>query len=136
MSNKKPIDWILATFSIVGIVFVYLFQDFPFLATLIVSEQGLFVGRKLLRVILNDLFMLLFIAVWFKDKQVTRLALLIQLIDSFVLLPIYLYYKLSTEGVSEISDPFLSQFHRLIINPTLMILLIPAVYFQKISSKK
>ena len=136
MSNKKPIDWILATFSIVGIVFVYLFQDFPFLATLIVSEQGLFFGRKLLRVILNDLFMLLFIAVWFKDKQVTRLALLIQLIDSFVLLPIYLYYKLSTEGVSEISDPFLSQFHRLIINPTLMILLIPAVYFQKISSKK
>jgi exosortase F-associated protein len=136
VSNKKPIDWILATFSIVGIVFVYLFQDFPFLATLIVSEQGLFVGRKLLRVILNDLFMLLFIAVWFKDKQVTRLALLIQLIDSFVLLPIYLYYKLSTEGVSEISDPFLSQFHRLIINPTLMILLIPAVYFQKISSKK
>ena len=79
--------------------------------------------------------MLLILWAWFKDPFVTRLAIWIQLIDVFILLPVYLYFKLSMEGISEISMPVLSQLHRLIVNPTLMILLIPAVYFQKYSQR-
>jgi hypothetical protein len=59
------------------------------------------------------------------------LAVFIQLIDLVVLLPIYLLIKLAMEGDEEISSPLLSQFHRLIVNPTLMILLLPAIYFQR-----
>ncbi|MGC4023581.1 MAG: hypothetical protein QM734_17315 [Cyclobacteriaceae bacterium] len=113
----------------------FLFQEFSFLDSFNISENQRFVLRKILRVVLNDFFMLIFLTTWFKDWRVTRLAIVIQLIDGFILLPIYLFFKLDLEGSSEISAPLLSQFHRLIINPTLMILLIPAVYFQKFSKQ-
>jgi len=117
-------------------VMAYLFQEFTFVQNLDISEGARFVIRKLIRVLLNDVFMLIFIAAWFKDWKITRLAILIQLLDSFVLLPMYLIAKLSLEGPSEISAPLFSQFHRLIVNPTLMILLIPAVYFQRWGRQK
>lgn len=79
--------------------------------------------------------MLIFISAWFKDRRVTKLAIAIQLIDGLILLPTYLAIKLWMEGPSEISAPLLSQFHRIIVNPILMILLIPATYFQRISNK-
>lgn len=90
-----------------------------------------FVARKVTRVILNDSLMLLFIHALFRDPSVTRLAWYVQLVDTFVLLPIYLFVKLYYEGDAEISMPLLSQLHRLIVNPTLMVLLIPAVYYQR-----
>lgn len=121
--------------GILGIVLTYLFQDFTFLEPLNVSDESQFIIRKTFRVVLNDVFMLMIINAWFRDWKVTRLAIVIQVIDGVVLLPVYLIIKLSMEGTTEISSPLFSQFHRLIINPTLMILLIPAVYFQKFSSK-
>lgn len=116
--------------GVMGIVMVFLFQDFSFLEFLTLTETKCFVVRKFLRVVLNDLFMLLIISAWFRDKRITRLAIFIQLIDGLMLLPLYLVIKLNMEGPTEISSPLLSQFHRIIVNPTLMILLIPAVYFQ------
>ncbi|SRR5260221_1819581 len=133
--DNNLLNTFLIALAIAGIVFTFLFQDFSFLERLNVSEQVQFVLRKALRVLLNDLFMLIFITAWFKDWKVTRLAIVIQVIDGFILLPLYLIFKLELEGASEISSPLLSQFHRLIINPTLMILLIPAIYFQKLSRK-
>ena len=120
-------------FAIAGIIFTYLFQEFSFLIHWNISEDVRFILRKVLRVALNDFFMLIFIAAWFKESRITKLAIIIQLIDGLILLPVYILLKLSLEGNSEISLPLLSQFHRLIVNPTLMILLIPAVYFQKLS---
>lgn len=127
---------VILVIGIGGIVVTFLGQEFSFLQAWNLTEQNEFILRKVLRVFLNDLFMLIFIAAWFKDRRVTRLAILIQLLDSLILLPIYLVVKLSLEGPVEISSPLLSQFHRMIINPTLMILLIPAVYFQKFSGRK
>ncbi|MFN7791875.1 MAG: hypothetical protein ACK5NM_04935, partial [Cyclobacteriaceae bacterium] len=85
---------------------------------------------------LNDFFMLLLLAGWFRSRSVLQLAFAVQLIDFFLLLPVYLLVKLNLEGDVEISSPLLSQFHRLIVNPTLMILLIPAVYFQRFIKKE
>lgn len=125
----------LLTFGLVGIAFTFLFQEFTFLSILRLSEDEQFIWRKILRVVFNDFFMLILIAAWFKDWRITRLAIFIQVVDGLLLLPVYLYVKLAVEGNSEISSPWLSQLHRLIINPMLMILLIPAVYFQKLSRK-
>lgn len=122
--------------SVSGVVITFLSQEFTFVDSLPLTENQQFILRKTLRVVLNDFFMLVFIAAWFKDLQVVRLAIFIQIIDGLILLPIYLYMKLLIEGNSEISSPLLSQLHRLIINPTLMILLIPAIYFQKLSRKR
>lgn len=126
----------LVALSLAGIAVTYLFQDFSFLAAWNLGDQLEFILRKVLRVLCNDLFMLIFIAAWFKDRRITRLAIVIQIIDSLILLPVYLMVKLSIEGTEEISIPLLSQFHRLIINPTLMILLIPAIYFQRFSKNR
>ena len=121
-----------------GLSFVYLFQqsDIVYWITQNRNHPYLhFIINRGVRLLLNDIFMLLFIASWFKEGSITKLALVIQLIDFFLLLPLYLFIKLTWEGDSEISSPLLSQFHRLIVNPTLMILLIPAVYFQRLIKK-
>ena len=138
MNKLYETGWLNKLFialGIGGITVTFLLQDFSFLETWGLSDQQEFILRKVLRVICNDLFMLIFIAAWFKDRRITNLAIAIQIIDGLILLPIYLTVKLSMEGTSEISTPLLSQFHRLIINPTLMILLIPAIYFQRFSKR-
>ena len=135
-NRRQMLNSSLIFFGTIGIVLTFLFQDFSFLNYWSLSEQTEFIVRKAIRVLLNDVFMLLIIAAWFKDKKVTELAIFIQLLDGFILLPFYLLLKLHFEGNSEISSPLLSQLHRLIINPTLMILLIPAVYYQKYSAKE
>ena len=122
----------------IGLSLVYLFQqsDIVYWMTRNSDHPNVhFVINRGVRLLLNDIFMLLFIAAWFQDRSISKLALTIQLIDFFLLLPVYLIVKLSWEGDSEISSPLLSQFHRLIVNPTMMILLVPAVYFQRLMKK-
>jgi exosortase F-associated protein len=130
---------LLGGIALIGLALVFIFQqtDIVFLLTHNRSNPELhFAINRMARIFFNDLFMLLFLYTIFADKQVLRFAIGIQLIDLFVLFPIYLIIKLSIEGDSEISSPFLSQFHRLIVNPTLMILIIPAVYYQKFILQK
>ena len=94
-----------------------------------------FVVKKIIRVIINDSCLLLIIHMWFADKKITQLAWKVQLADTLLLLPVYLILKLTLEGSSEHSSPLLSQLHRMIVNPTLMILIIPGVYFQRLRRK-
>lgn len=126
---------LLMAAAIVGLALVFLFQRVDILDILCgdcaFHSYTRFAVKKILRVLLNDSFMLLFIHALFRDPSVTRLAWYVQLVDTLVLLPIYLVIKLSYEGDAEISMPLLSQLHRLIVNPTLMVLLIPAVYYQR-----
>ena len=120
--------------AVVGLAAVYISQNADILNlcdSCTFHPYTHFVVRKIFRVLLNDTFMLLFIQGLFRDQSVTRLALYIQLVDTLVLLPVYLIIKLTYEGDAELSMPLLSQLHRLIVNPTLMVLLIPAVYYQR-----
>ena len=120
--------------AITGLALVFLFQRADILDlcnTCAFHPYTHFAVRKIVRVLLNDSFMLLFIHALFLDQRVTKLAWYVQLIDTLVLLPVYLFVKLYYEGDTEISMPLLSQLHRLIVNPTLMVLLIPAVYYQQ-----
>lgn len=130
----KPKRLLLLTMAISGLAIIYLLQESLILSAIIpvqISSNVEFIFKKLIRVTLNDLFMLLFLYAWFNDKSIIKLGLWVQAIDTFILLPIYLIIKLSVEGSSEISTPLLSQWHRLIVNPTLMLLLIPAIYYQR-----
>lgn len=130
LSSKRILLFAVGFF---GLVLVYVFQEVDFLFFLTKSNyhpHTHFIVKKILRVLLNDAAMLFIIYSIFQTRNAFRLALFIQLIDLLFLLPLYLFLKLSIEGDSEISIPWLSQLHRLIVNPTLMILLIPALYFQ------
>jgi exosortase F-associated protein len=129
----------LATFAVFGLALIYLFQytDFLFLVSGgSFKPEFHFVVNRMVRIFLNDSCMLILIYALFMDRKVVKLAFYIQVVDLLVLFPLYLLLKLPQEGVSELSSPFLSQFHRLIVNPTLMILLIGGIYYQNLGMKK
>lgn len=60
-----------------------------------------------------------------------RVGFYVFLFELLILLPLYFTIKLTVEGTSEISSPLLSQIHRMIINPMLMILTIIAFFYQR-----
>jgi exosortase F-associated protein len=123
-----------AALGILGLALSYLFQYTDFLQMISGNQftpESHFIVNRIVRMLINDISMIGVIYAIFLSKDVLKLALLIQMIDLLVLLPLYLMVKLPSEGVSELSSPFLSQLHRLIVNPTLMILLIPAVIYQR-----
>jgi exosortase F-associated protein len=130
----------IVTTSLVVLAAVYLFQQFNFLQ-FFTDGLGLettfhpnvvFVFNKTTRLILNDLACFGLIFAIFQKKKYLRLAFYVFLFEIIVILPAYFIIKLSLEGDSEISSPLLSQIHRMIINPTLMILLIIGFFYQRI----
>jgi exosortase F-associated protein len=134
-SVKMPSRIVLAVVGFLLIAISYLYQYTDVLLAIsrhTWREEAHFIVNRIFRIILNDMGMVLIIYAVFIDKQILKLAVLVQLIDLLILLPLYLLIKLPTEGISELSSPFLSQFHRVIVNPILMILLIPAIYYQKL----
>ncbi|HOX83589.1 MAG TPA: exosortase F system-associated protein [Chryseolinea sp.] len=134
-------------FALIGLTclllaMVFIFQRFDYFAHLqsLFSLDSLensgwpytpFVVNKLIRFLINDAICIFFIYVLFKEKKYLSVAFYLFLIELFVILPLYFWIKLSTEGDSELSSPLLSQIHRLIINPTLMILLMVSFLYQK-----
>jgi exosortase F-associated protein len=125
--------------AVAGLASVFLFQHVDVVSWFCecnVNPNTRFALRKFVRVLLNDSFMLLLIHAWFYEKRISRIAWYIQMIDILILFPLYLLIKLNTEGHSEISSPLLSQFHRLIVNPTLMVLVIPAVYYERLTRSR
>ena len=124
---------------------VYLFQRINFLQVLSnmvnVSLTGMhphifFIFNKTLRLIVNDLACFMIILSIFQERKYLRVAWYVFLFELLVLLPAYFAIKLSLEGDSEISSPLLSQIHRMIINPTLMILLIIGFFYQRLKFNK
>ena len=84
----------------------------------------------------NDIACLLLVAAIFNKPGYLRLSAWIFLTELLVLLPIYFVLKLTLEGDSEISSPLLSQLHRMIVNPLLMIVLIMGFIYQDYFWKK
>lgn len=127
-----------ALVAFIGLASIYLFQYTDFL--LLVSgirfpPEYHFISNRMVRIVVNDTCMLALIYALFRDPSIVRLAFYVQLVDLLILFPLYLLLKMPVEGTSELSSPFLSQLHRLIVNPTLMVLLIAGIYYQKLSTK-
>ena len=127
-----------------GLFLVYFFQDYlDFFSVLfelsapeklnygvayIDTDSMPLMVNKAGRYILNDLFSISLIYGIFAEKKYARFAFLVMLFGLFVLLPIYLFlYLTQPEGFSSM----ISHLHRVVMNPVLMMLLIPAFYFQQ-----
>jgi exosortase F-associated protein len=95
------------------------------------SENFQFIFNRTLRFFVNDLSVILLIYVIFQSRGLVKIAFFVQLFGLFIILPLYFFFKLTLEGPSEISSPLLSFIHRIVVNPILMLLLIPAFYYQK-----
>ena len=131
----------LFSLALLVLVFVYLFQKYSYYHILIGDASQahpyfIFIFNKFLRLTINDTACLLMIYAIFYDKKYVKVGGMIQLIEMFVILPIYFVIKLTVEGDSEISSPLLSQIHRLIINPVLMVLLMIGFYYQRKAALK
>lgn len=111
---------------------VYIFQRHSFWSEFAnLQPNAIFVINRTARLILNDLACFLIILAIFRESKYLKIALWIFLIELLVILPLYLIVKLSFEGDSEISSPLLSQIHRLVVNPMLMILLVAGFFYQR-----
>ena len=96
-----------------------------------VSPNIEFIFNRTLRYIFNDLAVILLLYALFQNRTLIKVAFGLQLLGLFIILPLYFYFKLSLEGPSEISSPLLSFIHRIVVNPILMLMLIPAYYYQQ-----
>lgn len=139
--NFKRVLYIIG--GAVGLCLVYLFQShldfysilFEFSAPkpLDYSNYGeidalSFVVNKAFRYLLNDLFSISIIYGIFFEKKYARFAMYVMFFGLLVLLPIYLWlFLMQPEGFSSM----LSHLHRIVMNPVLMMLLIPAFFYQR-----
>jgi exosortase F-associated protein len=126
--------WIIGGLSLAGLLTVFVLQKFN-----VAGYFGIdfpiykFLFNRTIRFLLNDLFMIGLIYALFKERKYVVFALWVQLAGVvFLLLPYYILklYFPSYNG------PLISYLHRLILNPTLLLLLIPAFYYQKNKIKK
>ena len=123
--------------GLIGLALVYVFQRFNFGMMVLqvlgieAGENGVFIVNKTLRLLINDTLGCLMIFAVFKEKKERQIAMVIFLLELVVILPIYLVMKLTWEGTGEISSPLLSFIHRLVVNPTLMVMTGIALAYQK-----
>lgn len=133
---NKYLRIFLILISIIILGTVYLLQNYPLaqhlerIFSVNFSENLIFIINKTARVLINDNAAILLIYALFIRKEYVKLAFYVQLFEVFLVLPLYFILKLSIEGTSELSSPLLQQIHRLIVNPTLMILLIFGFIYQ------
>lgn len=122
---------------------VYLFQKISYAGVVnsilpdsltINHPYGVFIFNRTIRLIINDGACMLLIWSLFGQMKYLKAAFVVFLIELFILLPVYFVIKLNLEGASEISSPLLSQIHRIIVNPLLMLILILGFYYQKVTS--
>lgn len=128
--------WLRGLLCLAGmtvLALVYLFQGINLAAMFGASHpNAIFIINRTSRLILNDLACFLIILGLFWQEKYLKIAFWAFLVELLVILPVYLAIKLSIEGDSEISSPLLSQLHRLIVNPMLMILLMAGFFYQRL----
>ena len=129
--QRKEFRVLLACFAVMILATTYLFQRMDCAAMVgIDSLNGKFIFNKSLRFLLNDGACLLLVIAFFNRPNYLRISAWVFLVEFIFLLPFYFTLKLTLEGNSEISSPLLSQLHRMIVNPLLMIVLIMGFVYQ------
>jgi len=137
--------YVLLGLALVALFLIYLFQRISYAALVnsilpevleIRNANAIFIFNRTIRLILNDSACMVIIWALFQQAKFLKAAFLVFLVELLVILPIYFIIKLSLEGDSELSSPFLSQIHRIIVNPLLMILLMIGFVYQKLNQQK
>lgn len=129
MNQRTRLRIVVGVFSVVGLVLVFLFQRQDVAILLGVEENfWRFIINRSIRFIINDVLAILLIYSLFYERKYVLFAVWVQLLGMvFVLVP-YFIIKFNFPGYN---GPLISFLHRLVLNPTLLLLLIPAFYYQK-----
>lgn len=129
LQPDRSLRIVLILISLIGLGVIFIGQHFDYSSLFFdkLSPKWHFIFNRIARFLLNDNLMLLLIFALFYEKKYVRFGLAVELFGFFFLLIPYfiLRYEFS------INPMYISFIHRLIINPTLMLLLIPAIYIQR-----
>lgn len=120
---------LLAGASLCGLLLIFLFQkiDYSGLLGLDFKHASKFIFNRSVRFILNDSLSIMFIYALFYERKYVVFALWVQALGIVLFLVPYFMLRFG----AGLNGPVISFLHRLTVNPTLVLLLIPAFYFQK-----
>jgi len=113
-----------------GLLVVFLFQrvDVAAAAGVQLSGIGKFLLNRTIRFVVNDALAIGLIYALFHKRKYIMFALYVQLFGVIAFLLPYFVLKIYFPAYN---GPYLNFLHRLILNPTLLMLLVPAFYYQK-----
>lgn len=121
--------WAIGGVSVILLVIVFVFQSKGMAGSLGISDKAVaFIVNKSARFVVNDLLMIGVIYSLFGKRQYVLFALVVQAVGIVFLLIPYFVLKLYFHASN---GPLVSFLHRLVLNPTLMLLLIPALWLQE-----
>ncbi|MEO0132968.1 MAG: exosortase F system-associated protein [candidate division WOR-3 bacterium] len=134
MISDKSGRYFTVLVALFGLLAVYLLQQVNIAGYVgSTSEFGAFVLNRTVRFIINDLLVILMIYAIFQQKKYVWFAFAVQLFGLFAILIPYFVIKYH---YPHYNGPLLSFLHRLVVNPLLMLLLIPALYLKHYSGIK
>lgn len=121
---------IVGVFSALGLFLIFLFQRIDYTVGMYTTDSYIvrFIVNRSIRFLLNDMFAIGLIYALFEEKKYVIFSLWVQIFGLLFLLLPYFVLKLYFPTYN---GPLISFLHRLILNPTLILLLIPAFYFQR-----
>lgn len=113
-----------------GLLLVFLFQRVDMAGAMGVHSKAIvhFIVNRTIRFLLNDALAIGLIYALFASRKYVMFAIYVQIFGVVAFLIPYFILKIYYPAYN---GPYLNFLHRLILNPTLMLLLIPAFYYQK-----
>lgn len=120
----------IGSLSAIGLVLVFVFQGFNAAEVFgwTSNPTAQFVINRSIRFVVNDLLVIALIYALFVERKYVMFAFYVQIFGMIVFLLPYLVFKIQYPGYN---GPLINFIHRLILNPILLLLLIPAFYFQR-----
>jgi exosortase F-associated protein len=125
---------LIGLLSLTGLVIVFLFQRLDVATMLGVGGADInrFLVNRTVRFLLNDACAIGLIYALFMERKYVIFALYVQAAGVILFLIPYFVLKLYFQSYN---GPLISFLHRIILNPTLLMLLIPAFYYQRYLGK-
>lgn len=119
----------MAVLAVAGLVVVFLFQRIDIGAMVgIDNANWKFIVNRSIRFLLNDALAILLIYALFQERKYVVFSIWVQLFGMFFILVPYFIIKFNFPYYN---GPLVSFLHRLVLNPTILLLLIPTFYYQK-----
>ena len=132
MNRAINVRIFLTVLAVAALVVVFLFQRIDIGAMVgIENTSWRFVANRSIRFLLNDALAIVLIYALFQERKYVVFSIWVQLFGMVLILMPYFIIKFKYPYYN---GPLVSFLHRLVLNPTILLLLIPAFYYQRKSN--
>jgi exosortase F-associated protein len=128
--QKSKLRWCIGVLAVAGLLVLFVFQKTDVMGAIFqVQEPRLnFIGNRSIRFVLNDILAIALLYALFAERKYVVFALWVQLFGFLFLLVPYFFIRFNFPAYN---GPLINFLHRIILNPILILLLIPAFYSQQ-----